>query len=144
MKMNKPLSIILLFVGLIISLTALGFAYFLIGPGGEVIGGTVKYWHECTVTVDEELIGTDVSIESANCANTGKKCGYVFGILDWIPFGNAEGQVQLWDNSGVISTESYKTGTTSGKDIVTIRGCTSDSSVTVKLYDESGNLVDTY
>lgn len=111
-------------------------AFFLIGPGGGAIGGIPKYWYECNVVVKEELIGKEVHLESVSCSNTGSVCGYIFGFM------TAEGTVEMWDSNGKIASKDYETGLTSGEDKITIRGCTVESGVRIRLYDEDHNFVE--
>jgi len=98
--------------------------------------GAQKFWKECTVTIDEALIGKATKIESVSCVNV-RTCGILpFGIF------TAEGTVEMYDSQHRLQSKDFETDLFSGKDTVTLQGCTADSQVTIRLYDENRNLQD--
>lgn len=121
-------------------------AYVFIGNGGEVITGDAKYWYECDVEIKNPsiiagifftpLLLKDAKIESINCQSTGKKCGFLFSLID------RKGTVEMWDSNRRLSGENYETSILTGKDTVTIRGCTGDNVIKIRLYDEDHNIIE--
>lgn len=124
---------LLLILGVIfIGLVSAAAYFFLVDTGDPA---TQKYWYECTVRVKEDLVGTGVSIDTANCQRV-RTCGF-------LPFNafTAEGQVEMWDTTGKLSSKNYETGLFSGEDILTLTGCSRESQFRVRLYDDARNLI---
>lgn len=141
---KKVIGIILIVVAGIIFIGALGTAgaFYVLGiGGGSVDTGEPTYWQECQVTVKEKIIGKDVYFEDVSCTKL-SQCGSIFGLLS---FFEAEGQVQMWDLSQnqKVAVKDYKTGTFSGEETLTIRGCSTDN-FELRLYDDNKNLMEAY
>lgn len=135
---KEIITAIMAIFGLMIILAVGVIAYTVIG-GNTIIPGVSqqpqRYQQECTVQIKENIIGKDAKIESVDCQQRGK-CGILLSLF------SAEGSVELWDSQRRLSSKDFKTALLSGKDTVTLTGCTSDSSVSIRLYDEQHNLMD--
>lgn len=135
MTKNKKTIIMILSMFLVLLISVGGFVYI----GGNSIGNSnknQKYWHNCDVTVKEKLLGKNVEL-TATCENTGKKCGSIFGFF------SSEGTIELWDSNGKLASKDYETEIFSGKDSISIRGCSDGTDLKLKAYDENHNVLTT-
>ena len=133
-KMIGGIVIIILLVVLIVAVVA-GSGIF----AGSQITTTPKeqkYTYECSVIVKEKLIGNDLYLDSVNCENTGSKCGGLFNFFQ------TKGDIEMWDSLGRLSSKSFETGTFSGEVRLTIKGCTADSDIRIRLYDSEHNFIE--
>lgn len=154
MKNKKIIGGILISTILLISIISFLFAY---GNGNidiPTISGTSnakipKYTYECRVIIKDpsiisSIFGADLKIESVSCERL-EKCGFLDKLLPFNLF-SAEGKVDLidLDENINLNSKTYKTAMFGGIADVTLSGCSAYGHLSVRLYDDKGNLVDTF
>lgn len=100
-------------------------------------GGAVARDFNCDVVVDDAFA---LEVDSVSCQTLRQKssCGF-FSSLGFL---SEKGQVQIVDSRGVIETKNFETPSLATKETISISECTYDTSITVRVLNEDGNLVE--
>jgi hypothetical protein len=132
--------IIIIALLMIVSIVA-AVSYFGVSGDSPIDKDNPHFWHECTVVVDSPLFSA-AEIKDANCVNTQKNCGSVLGQLGLFSIMGDQGRVEMWDSNGKLTSKRYETNAIGRTDTVTLSGCSAESSFTLRLYDDGGNLLE--
>jgi len=105
------------------------------GSGGGGVGPAKVF--SCDIDIDEKFFGS-FNLEGVSCVVTDRKnsCGFSLGFL------SEKGKVQVQDSTGIIASKNFETPVLGDSVTVTLKDCTLDNSVTIRLLDDNENLVD--
>lgn len=126
---------------IIVAVVVLALAFLTLSSGvPDIIDGTgSKSEVNCKVKIDGDLFSS-ADIESASCIKTGDTC---LGLFSLEPLGiiSQEGTV-VYDAGDVRKTEDISVSRFDGSETSTKTLCTNSESITIKLLDEDGMLID--
>jgi len=145
MVKNYAMSITLIVIGLLIFGVVVVFAMSAIGGVTPGTGGDQRTWHECNTVVKKGLIKDSIALGSVDCVDTGSKCGFLFSIGVSNPFVilvPEAGRLDIWDSQRKLESKSFSIGAFELQQTITMKVCTLDDTLRVRLYNEDGAFIE--
>lgn len=138
------IGIIILFVGFMIGLSALGvwgYSAYKDSQYDDDGNKVTKYQYECNIKLTRDTVSRDPIFDNVECSRTGSSCGGLFSFSIWSDM-FPKGDIEAWDSTGKLASEEYDLGLWSGgTDKITMKVCTGDNEILFKAYDDEHNFV---